>query len=36
LSEFNCVANCWADVNNDGAVTVADILELLAAFGQPC
>ena len=28
--------NCTADVDDDGAVTVSDLLLLLAAFGNPC
>jgi hypothetical protein len=28
--------NCNGDVDGDDAVTVADILGVLAAFGQPC
>ena len=28
--------DCEGDVDGDDAVTVADILLVLAAFGQPC
>jgi hypothetical protein len=37
LSDFGCTANCVADVNGDGTVTVQDLLDgILANFGQPC
>ena len=36
LSEYNCLSNCTADVDDDGAVTVTDLLALLAAFGETC
>lgn len=37
LSDFGCTANCTADVNGDGTVTVQDLLDgILANFGDPC
>ena len=37
LSQYGCLANCISgDVNLDGAVTQADILAVLAIFGQEC
>jgi hypothetical protein len=36
LSDFGCVSNCAADVDLDNAVTIADLLQLLSAFGEPC
>ena len=37
LSEFGCTSDCTdADIDGDGAVSVADILLLLAAFGEEC
>ena len=35
--EFDMVANpCPQDLNGDGTVSVADLLDLLGAFGEPC
>ena len=37
FSDFGCDADCSvADINGDGSVSVADVLLLLAAFGDPC
>ena len=36
LSDFGCVTNCAADVDLDDAVTIADLLQLLSAFGEAC
>jgi photosystem II stability/assembly factor-like uncharacterized protein len=36
LSQYSCTANCSADIDGDGAVTISDVLALLAIFGQPC
>lgn len=34
--EFDCNNDCTGDVNNDSAVSVADILILLTQFGAVC
>ena len=36
LAEFGCTEGCTTDVNNDGLVTVADLLELLSVYGATC
>ena len=37
LGDFGCTANCTADVNGDGTVTVQDLLDgILANFGTAC
>jgi len=37
LGDFGCTANCNADVNGDGTVTVQDLLDgILANFGTAC
>ena len=36
LGEFNCIYDCFADVDGDGSVAVNDLLLLLAAFGSEC
>ena len=37
LSDFGCTSKYVGDVNGDGAVTVADLLDgILANFGQAC
>ena len=36
LSDFGCVTDCNADVDLDNAVTIADLLQLLSAFGESC
>ena len=36
LADFGCNVVCDSDVDDDGAVTVSDILALLAQFGQSC
>ena len=37
LSDFGCNTECSvADINGDGNVSVADVLLLLAAFGEAC
>jgi hypothetical protein len=37
LGDFGCTANCTADINGDGTVTVQDLLDgILANFGEPC
>ena len=36
LGQFGCEFNCFADVDADGAVTVSDVLLVLAVFGEPC
>ena len=37
LGDFGCVSNCVADINEDGTVTVQDLLDgILANFGDAC
>jgi len=36
LGQFSCTSDCTADVNNDGTVTVADLLFILSHFGEVC
>ena len=37
LGDFGCTANCTADVNGDGTVTVQDLLDgILSNFGTAC
>jgi hypothetical protein len=37
LADFGCDNECSvADINGDGMVSVADVLLLLAAFGEAC
>lgn len=36
LSQYGCVMGCSADLDGDDAVTIADVLTLLAVFGLPC
>ena len=37
LGDFGCTANCTADINGDGTVTVQDLLDgILASFGDAC
>jgi hypothetical protein len=33
---FPTPSDCAADINGDGMVSVADVLELLGAFGSDC
>lgn len=36
LSQLNCTSDCTADLNGDGEVTVADLLDFLSVFGEVC
>jgi hypothetical protein len=36
LGQFGCFFGCEFDLNADGAVTVTDVLMVLAVFGSPC
>lgn len=36
LSSFGCLESCQYDVDGDGAISVADVLLVLSAFGQSC
>jgi hypothetical protein len=36
LADFGCVSGCSSDVDGDSAVSVADLLGLLAVFGAVC
>ena len=36
LSQYGCENDCSADIDGDDAVSVSDIIALLALFGQPC
>ena len=36
LSEFGCLETCEFDVDGDEAISVADVLIVLSAFGQNC
>lgn len=36
LGEMGCWWSCQSDFDEDGAVTVSDLLMLLTAFGNPC
>ena len=36
LSQYGCLSDCSTDINGDGAVSISDVLALLAVFGQPC
>ena len=36
LSQYGCENDCSADIDGDDAVSVSDIIALLAVFGQPC
>ena len=33
MDDGSCVVDCIGDVNGDGAVTVGDLLQILAEFG---
>ena len=36
LGEFGCLVDCENDITGDGQVTTADMLVMLAEFGQIC
>jgi hypothetical protein len=36
LAEFGCTAECTADLNEDGLVSVSDLLFLLSYYSETC
>ena len=36
LGEFGCASSCLGDIDGDGFVNVADVLQMIAAFDNEC